>query len=97
MHKDSEYVFFLDDDVQLCPGTIGALVAHMMKFPEVHYDKLVPRPVSELLGNELVGCLSDSLSLSLCYEVIPFYVEVLQDSFFPTLVDFLCIKVSFSI
>jgi hypothetical protein len=35
MHKDSKYVFFLDDDVQLCPGTIGALVAHMEKYPEV--------------------------------------------------------------
>lgn len=35
MHKDSKFVFFLDDDVQICPGTIGALVAHMMKFPEV--------------------------------------------------------------
>lgn len=37
MHKDSKYVFFLDDDVQLCPGTIGALVAHMIKYPEVCY------------------------------------------------------------
>lgn len=36
MHKDSKYVFFLDDDVQLCPGTIGALVAHMIKYPEVN-------------------------------------------------------------
>jgi hypothetical protein len=35
MHKDSKYVFFLDDDVQLCPGTIGALVAHMEKYPEI--------------------------------------------------------------
>ncbi|KAG0616937.1 hypothetical protein M758_5G153300 [Ceratodon purpureus] len=35
MHKDSKYVFFLDDDVQLCPGTIGSLVAHMIKYPEI--------------------------------------------------------------
>lgn len=37
MHKESKYVFFLDDDVQLCPGTIGSLVAHMIKYPEVCY------------------------------------------------------------
>ena len=54
MHRNSKYVFFLDDDVQLCPGTIGALVAHMMKYPEVHYDKLVGCP-AEILGHELVG------------------------------------------
>ncbi|XP_024399720.1 uncharacterized protein [Physcomitrium patens] len=35
MHKDSKYVLFLDDDVQLCPGSIGALVAHMIEHPEI--------------------------------------------------------------
>lgn len=36
MHKDSKYVLFLDDDVRLHPGTIGALVAEMEKNPEVY-------------------------------------------------------------
>lgn len=35
MHKDSKYVFFLDDDVRLHPGSIGALTAEMEKNPEV--------------------------------------------------------------
>eukprot|EP00261_Vitis_vinifera_P037261 XP_019078504.1 PREDICTED: uncharacterized protein LOC100264719 isoform X2 [Vitis vinifera] len=35
MHKDSKYVLFLDDDVRLHPGTIGALVAEMEKNPEI--------------------------------------------------------------
>lgn len=34
MHKDSKYVLFLDDDVRLHPGTIGALTAEMEKNPE---------------------------------------------------------------
>lgn len=33
MHKDSKYVLFLDDDVRLHPGTIGALTAEMEKKP----------------------------------------------------------------
>lgn len=35
MHKDTKYVLFLDDDVRLHPGTIGALTAEMEKNPEV--------------------------------------------------------------
>lgn len=35
MHKDSKYVLFLDDDVRLHPGSIGALTAEMEKNPEV--------------------------------------------------------------
>jgi GT2 family glycosyltransferase len=35
MNKDSKYVLFLDDDVRLHPGTIGALTAEMEKKPEV--------------------------------------------------------------
>ncbi|XP_027358450.1 uncharacterized protein LOC113867368 isoform X2 [Abrus precatorius] len=35
MHKDSKYVLFLDDDVRLHPGTIGALTREMEKNPEI--------------------------------------------------------------
>jgi GT2 family glycosyltransferase len=35
MHKDTKYVLFLDDDVRLHPGTIGALTKEMEKNPEV--------------------------------------------------------------
>ncbi|KAJ3678131.1 hypothetical protein LUZ60_001934 [Juncus effusus] len=35
MHKESKYVLFLDDDVRLHPGTIGALTAEMEKNPEI--------------------------------------------------------------
>ena len=35
MHKDTKYVLFLDDDVRLHPGSIGALTAEMEKNPEV--------------------------------------------------------------
>ncbi|KAG5382564.1 hypothetical protein IGI04_034034 [Brassica rapa subsp. trilocularis] len=35
MHKDTKYVLFLDDDVRLHPGTIGALTSEMEKNPEV--------------------------------------------------------------
>ena len=35
MHKGSKYVLFLDDDVRLHPGSIGALTAEMEKNPEV--------------------------------------------------------------
>ena len=35
MHKDSKYVLFLDDDIRLHPGSIGALTAEMEKNPEV--------------------------------------------------------------
>ncbi|CAM8887245.1 unnamed protein product [Rhodiola kirilowii] len=35
MHKDSKYVLFLDDDVRLHPGSIGALTAEMEKRPEI--------------------------------------------------------------
>ncbi|GFY80846.1 nucleotide-diphospho-sugar transferases superfamily protein [Actinidia rufa] len=38
MHKDSKYVLFLDDDVRLHPGSIGALTAEMEKNPEMHAD-----------------------------------------------------------
>ncbi|GJM92260.1 hypothetical protein PR202_ga08710 [Eleusine coracana subsp. coracana] len=38
MHKDSKYVLFLDDDVRLHPGTIGALTKEMEKNPEMHAD-----------------------------------------------------------
>ncbi|KAK7379968.1 hypothetical protein VNO78_32261 [Psophocarpus tetragonolobus] len=35
MHKDSKYVLFLDDDVRLHPGSIGALIREMEKNPEI--------------------------------------------------------------
>ncbi|XVF88630.1 hypothetical protein PTKIN_Ptkin19aG0066300 [Pterospermum kingtungense] len=35
MHKDAKYVLFLDDDVRLHPGSIGALTAEMEKNPEI--------------------------------------------------------------
>ncbi|KAJ1703683.1 hypothetical protein LUZ63_003462 [Rhynchospora breviuscula] len=35
MNKYSKYVLFLDDDVRLHPGTIGALTAEMEKKPEI--------------------------------------------------------------
>ncbi|XP_022960956.1 uncharacterized protein LOC111461602 isoform X1 [Cucurbita moschata] len=35
MHKDTKYVLFLDDDVRLHPGTIGALTAEMEKNPDI--------------------------------------------------------------
>ncbi|PIA64631.1 hypothetical protein AQUCO_00100241v1 [Aquilegia coerulea] len=35
MHKESKYVLFLDDDVRLHPGTIGALTAEMEKNPDI--------------------------------------------------------------
>ncbi|KAI3915358.1 hypothetical protein MKX01_035617 [Papaver californicum] len=34
MHKDTKYVLFLDDDVRLHPGSIGALTAEMEKNPD---------------------------------------------------------------
>ncbi|KAF3495161.1 hypothetical protein DY000_02057349 [Brassica cretica] len=35
IHKDTKYVLFLDDDVRLHPGTVGALTAEMEKNPEI--------------------------------------------------------------
>lgn len=35
MHKDTKYVLFLDDDVRLHPGSIGALTAEMEKNPDI--------------------------------------------------------------
>ncbi|PWA42995.1 Ceramide glucosyltransferase [Artemisia annua] len=35
MHKGSKYVLFLDDDVRLHPGSVGALTAEMIKNPEI--------------------------------------------------------------
>ncbi|XP_052200408.1 uncharacterized protein LOC127806880 [Diospyros lotus] len=35
VHKDSKYVLFLDDDVRMHPGSIGALAAEMEKNPEI--------------------------------------------------------------
>ncbi|KAL8503175.1 hypothetical protein ACS0TY_022065 [Phlomoides rotata] len=35
IHKDSKYVLFLDDDVRLHPGSIGALTAEMEKNPDI--------------------------------------------------------------
>jgi hypothetical protein len=35
MHKDTKYVLFLDDDVRLHPGSIGALTAEMEKNPQI--------------------------------------------------------------
>ncbi|KAK1281617.1 hypothetical protein QJS10_CPB22g01357 [Acorus calamus] len=35
MHKESKYVLFLDDDVRLHPGSIGALTAEMEKNPKI--------------------------------------------------------------
>lgn len=37
MHKDSKYVLFLDDDVRLHPGSIGALTTEMEKNPDVSF------------------------------------------------------------
>nr|GEX35424.1 ceramide glucosyltransferase [Tanacetum cinerariifolium] len=34
MHKGSKYVLFLDDDVRLHPGSVGALATEMIKNPE---------------------------------------------------------------
>lgn len=36
MHKGSKYVLFLDDDVRLHLGSVGALTAEMEKIPEVY-------------------------------------------------------------
>ncbi|XP_074375069.1 uncharacterized protein LOC141716790 [Apium graveolens] len=38
MHKDNKYVLFLDDDVRLHLGSIGALTAEMEKNPEVELE-----------------------------------------------------------
>lgn len=35
MNKDTKYVLFLDDDVRLHPGSIGALTTEMEKNPDV--------------------------------------------------------------
>ncbi|MCO5603635.1 hypothetical protein L7F22_057786 [Adiantum nelumboides] len=35
MHKESKYVLFLDDDVRLHPGTLGALVACIEENPKI--------------------------------------------------------------
>ncbi|CAI8619743.1 unnamed protein product [Vicia faba] len=35
MHKESKYVLFLDDDVRIHPGSIGALTREMEKNPEI--------------------------------------------------------------
>ncbi|XP_022749863.1 uncharacterized protein LOC111299128 isoform X2 [Durio zibethinus] len=35
MHKDTKYVLFLDDDVRLHPGSIGALTSEMEKNPKI--------------------------------------------------------------
>jgi len=35
MHKESKYVLFLDDDVRLHPGSIGALTKEMEKNPDI--------------------------------------------------------------
>ncbi|CAI0628612.1 unnamed protein product [Linum tenue] len=35
MHPETKYVLFLDDDVRLHPGSIGALTAEMLKNPEI--------------------------------------------------------------
>ncbi|XP_026420407.1 uncharacterized protein LOC113316445 [Papaver somniferum] len=35
MHKDTKYVLFLDDDVRLHPGSVGALTAEMEKNPDI--------------------------------------------------------------
>ncbi|KAI3969003.1 hypothetical protein MKW92_020766 [Papaver armeniacum] len=35
MHKDTKYVLFLDDDVRLHPGSIGALTTEMEKNPDI--------------------------------------------------------------
>lgn len=51
MHKDSKYVLFLDDDVRLHPGSIGALTAEMEKNPEVRLSDACTGPVPEMLSN----------------------------------------------
>jgi len=40
MHRGSKYVLFLDDDVRLHPGSIGALVREMQKNPDVQLQTL---------------------------------------------------------
>ncbi|KAL6585878.1 hypothetical protein OROMI_002522 [Orobanche minor] len=42
MHKDSKYVLFLDDDVRLHPGSIGALTAEMEKNPDIFIETGYP-------------------------------------------------------
>ncbi|KAJ8768802.1 hypothetical protein K2173_023706 [Erythroxylum novogranatense] len=42
MHKESKYVLFLDDDVRLHPGSIGALTAEMEKNPEIYIQTGYP-------------------------------------------------------
>lgn len=41
IHKETKYVLFLDDDVRLHPGTIGALTIEMEKNPEVCNEILI--------------------------------------------------------
>ena len=41
MHVQSKYVLFLDDDLKLHPGTIGALVACMEEDPKVPLQIIV--------------------------------------------------------
>ena len=62
MHKDSKYVLFLDDDVRLHPGTIGALTAEMEKNPDVCYYSL-----------RVVSCLDVSFGLHIAC-ITQFYV-----------------------
>ena len=58
MHKDTKYVLFLDDDVRLHPGTIGALTKEMEKNPEVCFS---------------LNC-SSLLLLPLCVDIVCFFV-----------------------
>lgn len=68
MHKDTKYVLFLDDDVRLHPGSIGALTTEMEKNPDVisilkqpfslaqHASSLI-KSSFHLFGRDVIFCL----------------------------------------
>ncbi|GFS41260.1 nucleotide-diphospho-sugar transferases superfamily protein [Actinidia rufa] len=60
MHKDTKYVLFLDDDVRLHPGSIGALTAEMEKNPDMIFRNDRHGVVSELQN----GGYSDDMTLA---------------------------------
>ncbi|KAG5559272.1 hypothetical protein RHGRI_008983 [Rhododendron griersonianum] len=71
MHKDSKYVLFLDDDVRLHPGSIGALTAEMEKNPEIFIQTGYPLDLpSGSLGSYCIyeyHMFSSALFDGVCY------------------------------
>lgn len=66
MHKDTKYVLFLDDDVRLHPGSIGALTTEMEKNPDVNPEatffsgttcQLANKSSFHLFGRDVIFCL----------------------------------------